>query len=299
MPLSTTRTPPQRSFGRRAGATAAQQPTVSLSAPPVAVSVEPVQDLLPGLAAPVEPTAARTVEAPAETPAETTVAVARPSAVPQPTESLSGNLTALGVVRRSLAVIARNPVTFLALVAAVALTEQLAVYFPVSAGVPAWLLLPLLTTMACMALYAAAFHTAMSSLKGERVNFDLSLRAMATTPQSAYGAMAATVSSLSLLLILPAIGFAWRWVLAAPAAIVEGGDARARGLALATPYRAQIRLLVWLLAGLSLLRGFLSMLLSPQSILSGLTGDWLFPMLLTVLTAVTSAVLYRELTSPT
>lgn len=287
MPLSTTRTPPQRSFGRRAGTTPAQ-PTVSLSAPPAgapADTVQPAQNRLSETATPAEPV-------------EPEGAGLSTAADTLPRESRAGNLTALGVVLQSLAVMARNPVTFLALVAAVALTEQVAVHFPASFGVPSWLLMPLLTTMACMALYAAAFHTAMSSLKGERVNFDLGLRAMASTPPSAYGTIAVTVSALSLLLILPAIGFAWRWALTAPVAIVEGGDARARSLALAAPHRAQLRMLVWLLAGLSLLRGLLMMALSPQSILMGLMGDWLFPMLLTVLTAVASAVLYRQLTSP-
>jgi hypothetical protein len=213
-------------------------------------------------------------------------------------ESPAGNVTAPGIILRSLAVMSRNPVTFLALVAATALTEQVVALLPASAGLPSWTILPLLTTMGCMALYAAAFHTAMSSLKGERVNFDLSLRAMAATPKSAYGIIAVTVSSLSLLLILPAMGFAWRWALAAPVAIVEGGDARARSVTLATPYRVQIRFLVWLLVGLSLLRGLLMLSLSPESILAMLAGDWLFPMLLTVLTAVTCAVLYREAASP-
>lgn len=309
MPLSTTRTPPQRSFGRRPGASpVVTQPTVSLSALPVAVSAEPaqpVQDLLPGISAPVEPPVETpvepTVEPTVETPVETTVAVVRrvPPADSQPIESLPGHLTALGIIQRSLEVVANNPLTFLAVFAAIALTEQVVAYLPISLGVPMWMVLPLLTTLGCMALYAATFHTAMNSLKDERVNPDLSLRAMALTPQSAYGVIAATVSALSLLLILPAIGFAWRWALAAPVAIVEGRDARARSVALATPYRAQIRLLVWLLAGLSLLRGLLMLALSPQSMLAGLTGDWLFPMLLTVLTAVMSAVLYRELTSPT
>jgi hypothetical protein len=239
----------------------------------------------------------------------------RPAAAPQPASPPAGDqaavgnqpqeapaaslnapsLNALGIAGRSLAVISRNPVTFLALVAAAALTEQVAGFSLTAVGVPAWMILPVLTTLGCMALYAAAFNAAMSSLKGERVNFDLSLRAMASTPGSAYGVIAVTVSSLSLLLILPAIGVAWRWALAAPVAIVERGNARARSAALGAPYRAQLRLLVLLLAALSILRGLPAMSLSLQSIVTGLASDWLFPMLLTVLTAVTGAVLYREL----
>lgn len=283
MPLSTTRTPPQRSFGRRPGATPVTHETVSLSAPPTAQSVEsaqPARSWLSEIAAQAEP------------------AIARPDPTIGTPPIHVGDLTALGIIRHSLAVMARNPVTFLALVAATALTEQVAAFFPISAGVPAWMLLPLLTTIGCMALYTAAFHTAMMSLKGERVNPDLSLRAMACTPRSAYGVLALTVSSLSLLLIIPAVGIAWRWALAAPVAIVEGQDARARSVALATPYRVQVRLLVLLLVGLSFLRGLLSLVFSPEAILMGLMGDWLFPMLLTLFTAVTCAVLYRELASP-
>lgn len=287
MPLSPTRTPPQRSFGRRPGPStaAATHPTVSLSAPPAAEAVEtaqPARNWLSEITAQAEP------------------AIAHP-AVPAnapPMESQAGKLTARGIVLRSLAVMGRNPVTFLALIAAAALSEQVVALLSASAGLPGWTILPLLTTMGCMALYAAAFHTAMSSLKGERVNFDLSLRAMAATSKSAYGVIALTVSSLSLLLILPAIGFAWRWVLAAPVAMVEGGDARTRSALLARSRRTQIRLLVWLLAGLSLLRALLVLSLSPDAVLAGLMGDWLFPMLLTVLTAVMSAVLYREAAAP-
>jgi len=294
MPLNTTRTPPQRSFGRRPGAGSVAAPAPVRDPAPVPVK-ETLQDAqaapnwLSEITGQSRPAAPQTVLPPVEDQAV---------ASDQPLQGQAAGLTAFDIVERSLAVMGRNPVTFLALLAAVALTEQVAVILPVSAGVPAWAILPVLTTVGCMALYAAAFNTAMSSLKGERVNLDLSLRAMASTPTSAFGAIAATVSMLSLLLIIPAIGFAWRWALAAPVAIVESGDARARSAALATPYRAQVRLLVWLLAGLSLLRGLLTMPLSSESVLTVLAGDWLFPMLLTVFTAVMGAVLYRELAAP-
>jgi hypothetical protein len=104
-----------------------------------------------------------------------------------------------------------------------------------------------------------------------------------------------TVSSLSLMLILPAVGFAGRWALAAPVASVEGRDARIRSLALTVPYRSQIRLLVLVVAGLTLLRALLAVLFGGSSVVGALTGDWLFPMLLTVLVAVGGAVLYRDL----
>jgi len=298
MPLNTTRTPPQRSFGRRPGASpVASTPAVTREPAPPSVPVKEIlQDAqaapnwLSEIAGQSRPVPPQTAPSPViDEPADFHQPQEAPAANP------AANLTASGIVGRSLTVLGRNPVTFLALIAAVALTQQVAVFFPVSVGVPAWMLMPVLTTMGCMALYAAAFNTALSSLKGERVNLDLSLRAMASTPASAYGVIAVTVSSLSLWLIIPAIGIAWRWVLRAPVAIAEGGDARARSVVLATPYRAQLRRLVLLLAGLSLMRGLLMMSLSPESILAGLMGDWLFPMLLTVLTAVTGAVLYRDL----
>jgi len=294
MPLNTTRTPPQRSFGRRPGASPVAAPAVVREPDPVPVKqiqqdAQAAPNWLSEITGQSRPAAPQVALSPAEN---------EPAASDQSTKRRAGGLTAFGIVGRSLAVMGRNPVTFLALLAAVALAEQVAVILPVSIGVPAWMILPVLTTIGCMALYAAAFNTAMSSLKGERVNFDLSLRAVASTQGSAYGAVAGTVSTLSLLLILPAVGFAWRWGLAAPVAIVEGGNARARSVALTAPYRAQLRVLVWLLAGLSILRGLVMMPLSSGSVFTALASDWLFPMLLTVLTAVMGAVLYRDLTSP-
>jgi hypothetical protein len=288
MPLNTTRTPPQRSFGRRHGAVSAptREPAPTVPVKEILQDAQAAPNWLSEITGQSRPATPQAIAFPADD---------QPVASEQPARGEAAGVTALDVVGRSLAVMGRNPVTFLALVAAVALTEQGAAFLPTSLGLPGWMILPLLTTIACMALYAAAFNTATSSLKGERVNLDLGLRAMACTPKSAYGAIALTVSSLSLLLIFPAIGFAWRWALAAPVAIVEGGDARARSLALATPHRGQIRQLVWLLAGLSLLRGLLMMPLSSQSMLAAVTGDWLFPMLLTLLAAVMSAVLYRDL----
>ena len=291
MALNTTRTPPQKSFGRRPGASPAAQ---ALSSAPVSAPVQeflqdnqPAPNWLSELAGQSKPAPSKPV------PSEPVMEAVSEEA--QLVETRAAGPTALGIAGRSLAVIARNPVTFLALVAATILTEQVVAFLPMSIGLPGWLVLPVLTTLGCMALYAASFHTALSSLKGERVNLDIGLRAMVQTPMSAWGIVIVTVSSFSWLLIIPAIGFAWRWVLAAPVAIAEGGDARARSAALAAPYRAQFRLLVLLLAGLSLARGFLVQSLSPQSVLTVLTGDWLFPMLLSVLTAVTGAVVYREL----
>jgi hypothetical protein len=300
MALNTTRTPPQKSFGRRPGTSpAVQTPSparelVSVSAPVMEFpqDSQPAPNWLSELTGQSKPAQPKPVQS-QPVPSEPVIEAVSEDA--PPVENRAAGPTAFGIAGRSLAVMARNPVTFLALVAATILTEQVAAFLPMSIGLPGWLVLPVLTTLGCMALYAASFHTALSSLKGERVNLDIGLRAMVQTPMSAWGIVMVTVSSFSWLLIIPAIGFAWRWVLAAPVAIAEGGDARARSIALATPYRAQFRLLVLLLAGLSLARGFLAGSLSPQSILTVLTGDWLFPMLLSVLTAVTGAVVYREL----
>jgi hypothetical protein len=127
------------------------------------------------------------------------------------------------------------------------------------------------------------------------VNLDTCLRAVSRTPGAGYRNIAMMVSSLSLMLIVPAVGVAGRWMLAAPVAIVEGRDARTRSVALTAPYRGQVRLLVLLLAGLTVLRALLAIGFSTSSMVSALTNDWLFPMLLTVFAAVAGAVLYRQL----
>jgi len=218
-----------------------------------------------------------------------------PAVEDHPADDNPLDVTAASVVGRSLAVIARNPITFLAVLAAIALPEQFLAYLPVSAGVPAQVVMPLFTTLSCMALYAAAFGGALASLKGEAVNLDTCLRAVGRTSGAGFRNIAVMVSSLSLMLIVPAIGVAGRWMLAAPVAIVEGKDARARSVALTAPYRSQVRLLVLLLAGLTVLRGLMAISFATSSMVSALTNDWLFPMLLTVFAAVAGAVLYRQL----
>ena len=274
------RTAPQKSFGRRAGTA----PLVHRPEAPVPVE-KILQDAQPA------PNWLREMVG-------QSIADARYASRPEDDPSTDGwapSLPAGDIVGRSLAVLGRNPMTFLAVLAAIALPEQFIAYFPISMGMPATLVTPLFTTLGCMALYAASFHGALASLRGEKVNLDTCLRAMARTPGSAYGTLAATVSSLSLMLIVPAIAFAGRWFLAAPVALVEGRDARARSVALTAPHRAQVRLLVLLLAGLTLLRGLLAVALTSNRIVGALTGDWLFPMLLTMFAAVAGAVLYRTL----
>ena len=284
-----TKTAPQKSFGRRP----ISAPQAGEPQPPAPKPVEEIlQDAQPASnwLAEIAGHAARTLPQPELPP------VAKPpAAADQPSDEAAPKIDAGSVIGRSLQVLAKNPVTFLAVFAVIALPEQTLAYFPLSLGLPAALVLPVFTTLGCMALYAATFAGALASLKGEEVNFDVCLRAVARTPANAYGVIAVTVSSLSLMFILPAVGFAGRWALAAPVASVEGRDARIRSLALTAPYRSQIRLLVLVAAGVTLLRGLLAVLFATSSVMSALTGDWLFPMLLTVLVAVAGAVLYREL----
>jgi len=282
------RTAPQKTFGRRA-----------LTAPPAEPKTAkpmPVQEILRD----AQPASnwlseiAGTIPAPKPVPKLIAPADGEPP-TDHPTAEEEAHLTAGLVVERSLAVMAKNPMTFLAVLGAIALPEQFIAFLPVSGGLPAEFVLPVFTTLGCMALYPAAFAGALASLRGEKVNLDVCLRALARTPGTAWNSIATTVSALSLMLIIPAVGFAGRWALAAPVAIVEGRDARARSLALTAPFRAQIRLLVLLLAGWTIARGFLAIAFSPSSVIGALTGDWLFPMLLTMLAAVWGAVLYHRL----
>jgi hypothetical protein len=269
-----TRTAPPKSFGRRPVPQAQQAPA------PV-----PAKNAL-RQASDVPAEAGQSLE---KVPPPILLADDKPQDTPKPT------LLSLIVVRQSVAVIRKNPLTFLALFVAIALPEQFLAYLPISLGLPAGLVQPLFATLGCMALYAATFHGALASVSGEKVNFDTCLLAITCAPLRAYGIIAVTVSSLSLMLILPVAGLAGSWALAAPVAIVEGRDARARSMALTVPCRAQVRLLVLLLAGLTLLCGLLTAGLATGSVVEALTTDWLCPMLLTLLAAVMGAVLYRKL----
>lgn len=280
------RTAPQKSFGRRPG----PAPQGSEPQPPAPVPVEEIlKDAQPA------PNWLSEIAGQKPTPPPDIRPVLDPPPVRQSTDDVLPRLSAGHILGSSLAVLGNNPVTFLAVFAAIALPEQFLAYFPVSLGLPAKMIMPLFTTLGCMALYAASFQGARSSLKGETVNLDICLRAVARLPGSAVSALAMTVSSLSLMLIVPAVALAPRWALAAPVALVEGRDARIRSVALTAPYRAQVRLLVLLLAGLTLLHGLVAAMFSSGSVVEALAGDWLFPMLLTMFAAVAGAVLYREL----
>lgn len=275
------RTAPQKSFGRRES----PAPGVREAQPP---APKPVQEMLKD----AEPQTWLSEMV------GNSIAEARFAARPDydlSADELAPRLDVGHVVGRSLAVLAKNPVTFLSLFAVIALPEQTLAYLPVSLGLPPAVILPVFTILGCMALYAASFAGALASLKGGEANLDSCLRALVQTPRAAYAVIAMTVSSLSLMLILPAVGFAGRWALAAPVALAEGRDARVRSQALTAPYRAQIRLLVVLVAAMTLLRGLLAVAFADSSLVNALSGDWLFAMLLTMLVAVAGAVLYREL----
>jgi hypothetical protein len=161
--------------------------------------------------------------------------------------------------------------------------------------------LQLLTGLSCLALYAALFHGAMRDLGGQPVTFGDCLRAVLRTPTPAVGAIALTVGSVWLLLIVPGIGFATRWAVAAPAAIVEGKslrDALARSTALTAACRPQVRILVLLLAALGISRAFTMMPvwgMPVEALPEFFFGNWLFPLLLTAFTAASGAMLYHTL----
>lgn len=283
------RTAPQKSFGRRA----IPAPPSAAPSPP---EPKPVEEVLrdaqpaPNWLAEITGQNARPLPQPEPSPDSQ-----QPAPEDQSADEAGPQLDAGSLITRSLQILAKNPVTFLAVFAVIALPEQSLAYVPLSLGLPAAIISPVFTTLGCTLLYVAIFHGALASLNGSRVNLDVCLCGVAQTSRQAFGVVAVTVSSLSLMLILPAVGFAGRWALAAPVALVEGQQARARSLALTAPYRAQIRWLVLLVVGLTLLRALLAVILSTSSVVGALTGDCLFPMLLTVLVAVAGAVLYREL----
>jgi hypothetical protein len=203
------------------------------------------------------------------------------------------------VIARSSALMGRNGLTVLALVAAAAVPER-AAYHILETGL---LSLPL-TLVGCMALYAAVFDAAMRDLKGEPRTFIGALGAARVTPLSAYKAIAMTVLAVWWMLIVPATGRATRWALAAPVAIAEGktlSEALARSTALTEPARLQVRRLVLLLAGLAILRALAMLLVwsaPAEAVGAFILGDQLFPLLLTAFTAASGAVLYRELCQP-
>ncbi len=217
------------------------------------------------------------------------------SGFPQPT------LNILRVVAHGFKLMGRNSVTVLALVAAAAVPNRV-VYHLMPPDSPLMIpLLTLITAVTCAFLYVGVLSCALRDLDGQPVSFGACLK-------SSFGMTAATaVFSLLttlmvwLLLIVPGIGIATTLAAAGPVAVAEGKtvrEAATRSASLIAPYQSQVRVLVLLLAALSLSRAF-SMLwlwgLPLEAVLVFIVGNWLFPLLLTAFTASAGAALYSEL----
>jgi len=202
------------------------------------------------------------------------------------------------IVAKSFGVMGRNAVTFLALIAACAAPNRLVYHLGGEA------LLPPITMLGCFVLYPCVFDGAIRDLKGEKPSFHDCLSAGLRGLPSAFGAIVVTVMSVWLLLILPCIGLATGWAVAAPAALAEGLGLRAalaRSVKLAAPHRPQIQVLVLLLGALSISRAVMMMPIwgvPVEGVAVFIAGNWLFPLLLTAFAAASGAALYQELTRP-
>jgi hypothetical protein len=200
------------------------------------------------------------------------------------------------IIAKSFGVMGRNGVTFLALIAAAAAPNRLVYHLGGEA------LSPLITVLGCFVLYPCVFDGAIRDLKGEKPSFHDCLGAGLRGLPSAFGAIALTVMSVWLLLILPCIGLATGWAVAAPAALAEGLGLRAalaRSVKLAAPHRPQIQALVVLLGALSISRAVMMMPIwgvPVEGVAVFIAGNWLFPLLLTAFAAASGAALYQELT---
>lgn len=199
------------------------------------------------------------------------------------------------VIARSFALLARNGVTVMALIAAAAAPSRLVYHLGGQS------LSPLVTMLGCLVLYGAVFHAAIRDVRGGNASFSDCLSAGLRDFTSAFGSIALTVMSVWLLLILPCIGLATGWAVAAPAALTEGLGLRAalaRSVKLTAPHRPQVQVLVMLLGVLAISRSLLMMPIwgePAQGLAAFLVGDWLFPLLLTGFAAASGAVLYQEL----
>jgi len=202
------------------------------------------------------------------------------------------------IIAKSFGVMGRNGVTFLALIAACAAPNRLVYHLGGEA------LSPLITVLGCFVLYPCVFDGAIRDLKGEKPSFHDCLSAGLRGLPSAFGAIVLTVMSVWLLLILPCIGLATGWAVAAPAALAEGLGLRAalaRSVKLAAPHRPQIQVLVLLLGALSISRAVMMMPIwgvPVEGVAVFIAGNWLFPLLLTAFAAASGAALYQELTRP-
>jgi len=200
------------------------------------------------------------------------------------------------IIAKSFGLMGRNGVTFMALIAVAAAPGRLVYHLGGEA------LSPLITALGCFVLYGAVFDGAIRDLKGEKASFHDCISAGLRGLPSAFGAIVLTVMSVWLLLILPCIGLATGWAVAAPAALAEGLGLRAalaRSVKLAAPHRPQVQRLVFLLAVLSISRSVMMMPIwgvPVEGVTAFIAGNWLFPLLLTAFAAVSGAVLYQELT---
>jgi hypothetical protein len=260
---------PRRSFGRAAQS----QPQPSRrDAPTVAPSPA------------VPPPVARTITPPV-TPA--------PSATP-------AAFGTFDIAWRSFALMRRNSITLLALVAAAAAPNRI-LYHLLGEDDSSFLLDLTVTALTCVPLYAAVFAATWSDLQGEKIGFGGAIAAALHALKSSAAVIALTVVSVWCLLIVPFLGLATHWAVAAPAALAEDLDLRtslARSTDLTAPCRSRVRTLVLLLALLAFLRGFemLPVWGLPLAALSVfMVGNWLFPLLLTAFTAAAGAALYAQL----
>ena len=199
------------------------------------------------------------------------------------------------IIAKSFALMGRNGVTVMALIAAAAAPNRLIYHLGGES------LSPLLTALGSLVLYGAVFHVAIRDVRGGAASFSDCLSAGFRGFSSAFGTIALTVMAVWLLLILPCIGLATGWAVAAPAALAEGLSLRAalaRSVKLTAPHRPQVQVLVMLLGVLAISRSLMMMPIwgvPAQGLAAFVVGDWLFPLLLTAFAAASGAALYQEL----
>jgi hypothetical protein len=228
----------------------------------------------------------------------------RSSTIAQPDAQQSAPFDIGRVVSRAFGTLAHNAVTFLALVAAAAAPERLAYHF---LPMDKLMMIPMLTGitgLSRMALLAAATKAALSDFRGEPVQFGRCLEAavicyfpvFAITLLGTLG-----IAAASLLLIVPGVILALAWSVTVPVRIAEGKSifaAFTRSRSLSKGYRWQI-LALWLmllLLGSGIALAMLPVWGMPRIALPAFVmGNWLFTLLLALLTAIGSASIYYEL----
>jgi hypothetical protein len=219
-----------------------------------------------------------------------------------PAEASAPTIDTKRVAAQSFAVMGRNTVPFLALIAAAAAPERILYHTSDLGSLGSVALMELVTVLSCGPLYVAVLSGALTDLNGEPVRFANCLRAALRAPIAATILGLCSALAAWLLLLVPGIGPASRWAVAAPAAFAESTGfeaAFARSTALTAPCRPQIRTLLWMLIGLAITRALAIMPVwgAPfEALPIFLLGNWLFPLLLTAFTAAASAVLYQALT---